>query len=288
MIKTKGTKKNNKTLFILLIVLAVVIIIARPLLKKKGERPVQRPTVEKKIPYSEKIPTPPPEKPALPQRYIAVIIDDVGYPVSTIEQFAGFSGKLTFSVLPFLSHSREYADLFYQKGFEIMLHIPMEPWSYPDDDPGLGAIFTGQTKTTVEIKMHRMLDNVPHVRGANNHMGSRATEDLQLMTWALSVLRERDMFFIDSLTTPTSRAYSAARLLGIDAVERDIFLDNRDDFSSINLQFERLKAIAIKRGIAIGIGHIQSTHLVDVLNVQLPLLEKDRIDLVFASRAVRN
>ncbi len=288
MIKTKGTKKNNKTLLIVLIILAVITIIARPLLKKKVEKPPQKTTAEKKIPSEGKKPVPPTEKKISPQRYIAVIIDDVGYPVSTIEQFAGFSGKLTFSVLPFLAHSREYADLFYQKGFEIMLHIPMEPRTYPDDDPGFGAIFTGQTKTTVETEMHRMLDNVPHVRGANNHMGSRATEDFQLMTLALSALRERNIYFIDSLTTPASRAYDAARLMGIDAAKRDIFLDNRDDFSSIEAQFERLKAIARKGGMAIGIGHIQSIHLVDVLNSQLPLLEKDRIALVFASKAVRN
>ncbi len=286
MIKTRGKKKNNKTILIILILLTVITIIARPLLKKKPEKPVQKPPAEKKTPYAEKKPSPPPEKKRPAESYIAVIVDDVGYPAGAIEQFAGFKGKITFSVLPFLAHSREYADLFHRKGFEIMLHIPMEPLSYPEDDPGFGAIFTGETKTAIAIKMQRMLDNVPHIRGANNHMGSRATQDFQLMTWALSALRNRNMFFIDSLTTPESRAYDAARMLGVDTAKRDIFLDNREDFSSINAQFEELKDIAIERGVAIGIGHIQSKNLVDVLNTQLPLLEKERISLIFASEAV--
>ncbi len=287
VIKTRGKKKNKKTIFILLVLLAIIIIIAKPLLKKKPEKPVRKPPAERITPYAGKKPTPPPEKEKPLESYIAVIIDDVGYPVNTIERFASFRGKITFSVLPFLTHSREYADLFHRKGFEIMLHIPMEPLSYPVDDPGFGAIFTGDTKAAVEVKIQRMLDNVPHARGANNHMGSRATKDFQLMTWALSSLRERNMFFIDSLTTPASRAYDAARMLGIDTAKRYIFLDNQDDYSSINTQFEKLKHVAVERGVAIGIGHIQSAHLIDVLNAQLPLLEKEHIALIFASEAVR-
>ena len=285
MVKTRGKNRNKKTILITLILLGALILVSRPLLRKKPERAPQKPPAEK-TPQTKKKKIHRREAEMPPAGSIAVIIDDVGYPVETIEQFAGFSGKLTFSVIPFLAHSKEYADLFYRKGYEIMLHIPMEPLNYPSDDPGFGAIFTGDTKSTVETKIQRMLDNVPHVRGANNHMGSRATQDFQLMTWALSALGKRNMFFIDSLTTPSSRAYEAARSLGIDAAKRNIFLDNKDDYSEINTQFEKLKDIALKRGIAIGIGHIQSRHLVDVLNAQLPLLEKEHIILIFASEAV--
>jgi polysaccharide deacetylase 2 family uncharacterized protein YibQ len=285
VIKTRGKKKNNVPIVIVLVFLVIIIIISRPLIKKKTEKPPQKPQAEKTVPTPEEKQKPSSEK-KTPPRHIAIIIDDVGYPVDTVKQYAAFRGKLTFSVIPFLAYSKKYADLLYRSGFEIMLHVPMEPLDYPVDDPGFGAIFVGDTKPVVQKKMRRMLDNIPNIHGANNHMGSRATQDFELMVWTLSTLAERNMFFIDSLTTPDSRAYEAAKTLGMASGRRDVFLDNTDDYTAINTQFEKLKNIALSRGTAIGIGHIQSKNLITVLNDQFALLKRDNITLVFVSEAV--
>jgi hypothetical protein len=218
------------------------------------------------------------------QAEIAIIIDDVGYEGNDLTRFSTIGADLTFSVLPFLKGSREQAWTLYDLGYEIMLHIPMEPMGYPSDDPGPGALFLSDPTHTVEHKLNLMLDQLPVARGANNHMGSRATSDPALMERTMSFLSGRGLYFVDSRTTGDSRAYEAAVRYGIPAVNRDIFLDNRDDPVYVAARFEELKDLALKRGRAVGIGHVHSAALARVLREQIPGLEQEGIRLVFASR----
>jgi polysaccharide deacetylase 2 family uncharacterized protein YibQ len=191
-------------------------------------------------------------------------------------------------VLPFLEESENYAKILHDKGFEIIIHIPMEPLDYPEEHPGSGALFTEDSRNMAKEKLDRMVTGVPYARGANNHMGSRATQSRELMTWTMLYLKKRDLYFIDSVTTEGSAAYELALKFELPSAKRDIFLDNHKDFASINAQFEKLISMAKKNGTAIGIGHIGSDNLLKVLNYQLPLLHKDGIELVFASEAILN
>jgi hypothetical protein len=162
----------------------------------------------------------------------------------------------------------------------------MEPARYPSADPGPGALLLGETRQTVQRKVRAMIDENPYATGANNHMGSRATQDRELMGWTMGVFKERDLFFVDSLTSPKSCAFELARENGLQAARRDVFLDNVDSADAIRAQFARLKRIARSNGTAIGIGHVSKAHTYEVLAREIPLLEKDRITLVFASEAV--
>ena len=115
-----------------------------------------------------------------------------------------------------------------------------------------------------------------------------ATQDHELMTHTLSYLKAEDLYFVDSLTSSRSTAYTLARQLQMKSGDRDIFLDNHNDYTYINNQFEQLKSIARSRGTAIGIGHIQNNYLLLVLNHQLETLHNEGFELVFASEVVGN
>ncbi len=305
MVKTGGKKKKTAALLAAGIGAAAVLFLLRPLFKPDEPGPPSPPPIEEKVGdkrtiEDEKVPAPAVKpqdvettiaksaavKPTTAAR-IAVIIDDVGYESDTMNEFSRFEGKLTFSVLPFMTHSREYAEILYDRGFEIMLHIPMEPLDYPDHDPGEGALYTWDRREDVLAKLDTMVSDTPHIRGANNHMGSKATGDEELMGWTLSYLKSRDLYFIDSFTTADSVAYEKAVNMAMKTGRRDIFLDNENNFSSINGQFEKLKAIALEEGSAVAIGHFQNENTVKVLNHQLPMLRNEGIELVFASELVR-
>ena len=315
MVKTGGKKKKAAVLLAVGIGAAAVLFLLRPLFKPEEPGPPSPPSVEKidggKRALDEEKKPAPAEKPRddetapvgttdvgkttvgktavgkTTEARIAVIIDDVGYESDTMNEFSRFEGKLTFSVLPFMTHSREYAEILYDRGFEIMLHIPMEPLDYPDHDPGEGALYTWDRREDVLAKLDTMVSDTPHIRGANNHMGSKATGDEKLMGWTLAYLKSRDLYFIDSFTTGESVAYEKAVNMAMKTGRRDIFLDNQHDFSSINGQFEKLKAIALEEGSAVAIGHFQNENTVKVLNHQLPILRSEGIELVFASELVR-
>jgi polysaccharide deacetylase 2 family uncharacterized protein YibQ len=296
VVKTSG-KKNRRTFTLLvLLCIAVVALLIRPgLFRDREERPYterQIPPKKTPPPQTSPKPTPPPPKSAEPlekaKAKLAVIIDDVGYPSPIFDGYLRFEGKLTFSILPFQPESVNYAQILHRAGFEIMLHIPMEPEDYPQEQPGEGALFVDDSRDDVEEKLKRMIQHTPHVSGANNHMGSLASQNPELMNLTLTILKAEGFYFIDSRTSPRSTAYELSRQLQMKSGNRDVFLDNLDDFAYIQAQFEELKAIARKRGTAIGIGHIQRKNLLEVLNHQMATLQEEGFELVFASEVLQN
>ena len=162
--------------------------------------------------------------------------------------------NLTFSFLPYAPYTQKLEILAYEKGRDILLHLPMEPHD-KNWNPGPSALYL----TTSRIKLAKTIDNylkqVPHAIGANNHMGSRFTENRRAMRNVLHILQQRGMFFIDSFTTAKTVGMSEAITMGIPTARRNIFLDNVHTRKNVCHQLEELIAFAKKDGTAIGIGH---------------------------------
>lgn len=185
---------------------------------------------------------------------IALIIDDIGFSNTRLNNFLEIGAPLTFSILPRLDRSLASAREIHSAGHEIMLHQPMEPFD-PVIDPGPGAIYVGDSPERIAEVIARNISDTPFVKGINNHMGSKFTSYGKEMEEALMAIKEKDLFFIDSLTTNRSKGYGTAKRLNISAARRNIFLDVRQDVSSVLEQLGELKRIAIENGFAIGIGH---------------------------------
>ncbi|MBN2707047.1 MAG: divergent polysaccharide deacetylase family protein [Deltaproteobacteria bacterium] len=191
-----------------------------------------------------------------PQRpRLAVVIDDLGLSLSSAAEFAAISLPLTFAVLPRLENSRRVAEYLLERRCDIILHLPMEPRDYPDVDPGPGALFCAMDEKQLRSVLLENLASVPGIIGVNNHMGSRLTANPVKMKMVMRALRDRDLFFLDSLTIAGSCAYEEAQAAGIPALRRDVFLDNLRDEQHILLQLQTLLTVAEIRGTAIGIGH---------------------------------
>jgi polysaccharide deacetylase 2 family uncharacterized protein YibQ len=174
----------------------------------------------------------------------------------------------------------------HQGGHEVWLHLPMEPERYPESDPGPGAVFVGMTDSEIRSAVHAAVNSVPHAVGVNNHMGSRATADLRVMTWVMQELHARNLAFIDSRTTRDTVAEDAARTLGVPSNRRHVFLDNQRSAASIRKQLEEAVELCRLEGEAIAIGHLDPV-TVEVLAEELPTLAKRRADLVRPTALVR-
>lgn len=185
---------------------------------------------------------------------LALIIDDIGFSRPVAHRFLNLKIPLTFSILPRLPLSNALADTIHDHGHEIMLHQPMEPVQ-PDIDPGPGALYVRDADQQIATTMADNIDSLPHVIGINNHMGSRFTQEPRKLNPALTVIREKKRFFIDSLTTMRSKAYLTARRLKMSALRRDMFLDPQAGAKTTFRQLCRLKLHAIAHGSALGIGH---------------------------------
>lgn len=261
-------------------------------LKEKGV-PKEKPIVESKNkePVISKIPSQreiPPLKPSIPEGSsckIAIILDDAGYGLSDdalllLEQ--GF--PLTIAILPNLSFSKETAEIAHKNKAEVILHLPMEAIKNKKDK---GVIGSSMDREKIKEVTNDAISNIPHCVGVNNHMGSKATADREIMEPVLEVLKEKNLYFVDSLTTPKSIAYKLAREMGISSVARDVFIDNNEKREDVLFWLYELIKIGRKKGSAIGIGHIYKKATISVLKEELPNLEKAGIELVPVSGIIK-
>ncbi|MCZ6506748.1 MAG: divergent polysaccharide deacetylase family protein [Acidobacteria bacterium] len=183
---------------------------------------------------------------------IALVIDDLGRSTADVERLQGLGIPWTGSVLPFEGRTREVVSALQQAGVEYLCHLPMQGVKA---NPGLGALRLDMTAAELAAATRAALAAVPGATGVNNHMGSVLSAERAAMTPILRQLALRDLFFLDSRTSPASVGYRLALELGMPAAERQVFLDADASEAGVEEQFGRWLELARRRGGAIAIGH---------------------------------
>lgn len=204
---------------------------------------------------------------------LIIVIDDVGYSLDGLAQFLSVPIPLTFAVLPGVPFTTESAELIIQSGHGLMLHQPMEALGDENEGPGLIQVSMGED--LIEKQVQANIDSLPGLGGANNHMGSKGTRESAVLRPMMEILRQRNLFFLDSRTSSDTIARSIAEEVGVLSVERDVFLDNDRDEASIRKALLDGLAVADNKGYAIMIGHVWSDELARVLIEEYqPLLDQ--------------
>lgn len=215
---------------------------------------------------------------------IAIIIDDLGHSLALGRQAVELPAAITYSVLPLRPYSRRIADMAHREGKEVMLHLPMQALGRRSLGPG--GLRVNMGRNSVANAVRQGLDDVPHVVGVNNHMGSRLTQQPQAMRWVMEELHcAGDLYFVDSRTDFRTVARRVAREVGLANAERDVFLDNEVNGNYVRQQFEHLIRHAKRHGSAIGIGHPHAETL-NALAELLPELDAQGVQVVPVSQLV--
>jgi hypothetical protein len=217
---------------------------------------------------------------------VAIIVDDMGSRLSEAQQLHAIGVPITLSVIPGLPHARQVADYAHGAGGEIMVHMPMEPKDYPQRPLEANGLLLSHGDDEIARRVISYIQAIPHASGANNHMGSRFTEDRGKMARVLGILRQRQLYFVDSLTSEHSVGYSLAREMGLPALRRDVFLDNVQEESAIIGQLKEVAAIARRRGSAVAICHPHPA-TIRALARYLPVMRSAGIRFVPVSALVR-
>jgi len=221
---------------------------------------------------------------------IAIVIDDFGYASpSGVAEFLEMDAPITISILPGTPHCRAIAEAARRSGKEVLLHAPMEPLGYPEVDPGEGALLLNHTHWEIRTRLTAAIDEIPEAVGVNNHMGSAFTRDRGRMRTVMAVLRDRELFFLDSMTDPQSTGFAEAERAGIPALRNNMFIDSQlDELGTVDVagQLAELEAIARRRGAAIGIAHPHEETLRSLKRL-LPEMAERGIELVTISELAR-
>ncbi len=215
---------------------------------------------------------------------LAIVIDDLGNDLNIASKVFELPKNVSVAILPKLQHSKQIAIQSYLQGRESLMHQPME--SIYKYKLGPGGLTNEQSYDEMIKAINDNLSSVPHVSGVNNHMGSLLTQDPKKMNWLMKILKEKNLFFIDSRTIVDTHAENMARQLNLLTARRDVFLDNNPEPDAIRGQL--LKAIyhAKKNGSAIAIGHPYPSTLT-VLKSFLPKLKEQGVELISVSQVIR-
>lgn len=214
---------------------------------------------------------------------IVIILDDMGNSLALGEQALALPGAINYSFLPHSNSTHTLAIKAHQQGKEVLVHAPMSNLS--NKELGPGGLTSAMNKEQFIQTLREDLQAVPHAKGLNNHMGSLLTQLREPMMWLAKELKQQDMYFIDSRTSPLSVAERITKQYYIPTLKRDIFLDNDRDMQAIAEQFEKLIQLAQRRGVAIAIGHPYPETL-NYLALVLPTLAERGIQLGLASQMV--
>lgn len=215
---------------------------------------------------------------------LAIILDDVGSDRAAAEAIFALHYPLTISVLPHHEHSADIAEEAHRRGYQVMLHLPMQ--AVGDEQPESQELRRGMTGQDVAAALDKFLQDVPAVVGVNNHQGSQATADPVLMSELMPVLREHRLFYVDSRTTAATVAFDTAQREGVRSAFRNVpFLDDVAEVAAVRKQLQLALKGAREKGEAIAIGHPHPATL-QALREVLPQAQAQGVHLVFASELV--
>lgn len=249
---------------------------------------------EKPISKNEKKPEPPKtvikKREYVPPRIveghpeIAIIIDDVGMDRKHSLQVAEMDAPLTLAFLPYAPDLERLAGIAKQHGHELMIHMPMQAM---DSRLSLGSISLREDmdKAQVESELDQAFKAFDGYVGLNNHMGSRLTQNAEVMALVMQRLKEKGLYFVDSKTIGHSVAADVARSYGLRTGERDIFLDHVNSAEFVASALRELEAVAERRGYAIAIGHPKSV-TIEGLRAWIPDAQARGFKIVYASALV--
>ncbi|MDG4475865.1 divergent polysaccharide deacetylase family protein [Thiovibrio frasassiensis] len=257
---------------------------------KSGEiTPPQLSEQAKKKPLPQAQPVVPPhkktaKKPRSDKPLVAIVIDDMGNRQNTGRAAIALDLPLSFAFLPGTPFSAELQKQARAKGSDILLHLPLEPMD-PKWNGSPGTLTTAMSPETMRTLFNEDLQTVPNAIGINNHMGSRFTSNPEAMRTLLALVRNRNLFFLDSVTAPQSVATDLAREMGVKTERRTVFLDNDQNPDKIRAQLELLVKLAGEHGQAVGIGHPYPATVEALRRYQTQL--RSRTEMVGIHRLVR-
>lgn len=209
---------------------------------------------------------------------LAIIIDDMGLAFRNSAAVVDLPGALTLSYLPYASDIQSQVNVALERGHEIMLHLPVEPMK-SGLSAGPNAIVTGLSDDELKRRLDINLNSFTGYVGVNNHMGSRGTSSPSVMDIVMRDIAQRDVFFVDSWTSPRSVAYQTAAAMNVPRARRDIFLDHETGVAPVWQALRQAERMARRNGSAVVIGHPRDDTIA-VLRAWLPMARARGVQIV--------
>jgi polysaccharide deacetylase 2 family uncharacterized protein YibQ len=198
----------------------------------------------------------PPERKDSPR--IAIVVGGLGISASgTADAFAKLSGPVTFALAPYGADLEKLAQHARADNHEVLLQVPMEPFDYPDNDPGPQTLLTTLTPDQNIDRLHWMMSRFQGYVGVTSYMGARFTAAEQMLAPVLRETSKRGLIYVDDGSSPRSVAGQIAGSHNLPFAKSDLVLDVVPTPIEIDRALARLEMLARDNGTAVGIATAQ-------------------------------
>jgi polysaccharide deacetylase 2 family uncharacterized protein YibQ len=183
---------------------------------------------------------------------IAIVITGLGVSASaTGDAIAKLPAAVTLGFVPYGSELSRWVARARGAGHEVLLQIPMEPFDYPDNDPGPRTLTANAPKEENIDRLHFFLSRSQGYVGVANFMGARFTANEDILAAVLAETGKRGLLFLDDGSSPRSVTPRAAAKTKAPFMKSDLVIDAKAEWADIDAALVKLEAIAAENGVAV-------------------------------------
>lgn len=198
----------------------------------------------------------PPSLKDLPR--IAIVIGGLGISASgTAEAMAKLPAAVTFALAPYAPDIQKLAERARADDHELLVQAPMEPFDYPDNDPGPQTLLTSVTAEQNVDRLQWLMSRFQGYVGIVSFMGARFTATEHALSPVLNETAKRGLIFVDNGSSSRSVASQIAGNQNLPFAKADLILDAVPIAAEIDRALNRLEIVAREGGVAVGMATAQ-------------------------------
>jgi polysaccharide deacetylase 2 family uncharacterized protein YibQ len=186
---------------------------------------------------------------------VAIVIGGVGIDGEASQSaISALPGEVTLAFAPYGEDLGPALADARAAGHEILLQLPLEPYNYPDIDPGPQTLTTDASPAENLERLHWLMSRLTTYVGMVNYMGGRFAGDAEALAPVLAEIGSRGLLYLDDGSSGARSRVGEAASGRVPFLQADIVLDADTTAAAIDARLDQLAAIARERGYAIGTG----------------------------------
>jgi uncharacterized protein len=192
--------------------------------------------------------------PALTGKFrIAIVVSGLGLSAkATAAALAGLPPAVTLAFAPYASDAQHWVSQARQQGHEALLEMPMEPFDFPDSDPGPHTLRSGVERDANGERLSWILSRFTGYAGVTNLLGQRFMADGDALSPTMTQLARRGLYFYDNGAVAQSAAADVAGRLSAPFIKANETLDGIQTALEIDKHLSDLENAARAHGSAVG------------------------------------
>ena len=186
---------------------------------------------------------------------VAIVIGGLGLNARSTERaIRELPGVITLAFAPHAKNLQTRINMARRAGHEVLLQVPMEPWGYPEVNPGPKTLLASAGKRETLSALHWFMGRATGYVGLVNYSGQKFLSEGPALSHVLHEVKRRGLLFLDDGSAPKSLSPELSMVIGLPPLAAKVRLDTDRDPFAIQARLAELEEQAARKGRAIGMG----------------------------------